>query len=60
MHQHCLRKLLFAFLLVVWLSGEAHAAEGVPLELRKGDRIAILGNGLADRMQHDGWLETYL
>jgi putative heme-binding domain-containing protein len=29
------------------------------LELRQGDRITILGNTLADRMQHDGWLETY-
>src|SRR5438874_2499140 len=30
------------------------------LELRPGDRISIIGNTLADRMQHDGWLETYL
>ena len=29
-------------------------------ELQSGDRIAIIGNGLADRMQHDGWMETYL
>lgn len=25
-----------------------------------GDRVAIIGNGLADRMQHDGWTETLL
>jgi putative heme-binding domain-containing protein len=30
------------------------------LTLRKGDRIAIIGNTLAERMQHDGWLEAYL
>jgi hypothetical protein len=30
------------------------------LEVHKGDHIAIIGNTLADRMQHDGWLETYL
>lgn len=30
------------------------------LELKKGDRISLVGNTLADRMQHDGWLETYL
>ena len=24
----------------------------------KGDTIACIGNGLADRMQHDGWVET--
>ena len=29
-------------------------------ELQPGDRIAIVGNSLADRMQHDGWLETYI
>ncbi|MBK8247670.1 MAG: hypothetical protein IPK85_09770 [Gemmatimonadetes bacterium] len=31
-----------------------------PLELANGDHIVIIGNGLADGMQHDGWLETYL
>ncbi|MGE3808910.1 MAG: GDSL-type esterase/lipase family protein, partial [Gemmataceae bacterium] len=30
------------------------------LELQKGDHICIVGNTLADRMQHDGWLETLL
>ncbi len=25
-----------------------------------GDVVAILGNGLPDRMQHDGWMETLL
>src|SRR5262245_1053626 len=30
------------------------------LELQPGDHICIIGNTLADRMQHDGWLETYL
>lgn len=30
------------------------------LALEKGDRIAIIGNSLAERFQHDGWLETYL
>jgi hypothetical protein len=29
------------------------------LQLRPGDRISLVGNALADRMQHDGWLETY-
>lgn len=31
-----------------------------PFAFRKGDVVAILGNGLADRMQHDGWLESLL
>jgi lysophospholipase L1-like esterase len=30
------------------------------LELNKGDRICFIGNNLADRMQHDGWLETLI
>ncbi len=29
------------------------------IEIRPGDHISIIGNTLADRMQHDGWLETY-
>lgn len=31
-----------------------------PLTLNKGDHICIIGNTLAERMQHDGWLETML
>jgi putative heme-binding domain-containing protein len=31
-----------------------------PLKLEKGDHIVLIGNTLADRMQHDGWLETLL
>ena len=34
------------------------AAEG--LLLKPGDHLAFVGNGLADRLQHDGWLETLL
>ena len=36
------------------------SAQADPLELHKGDHISIIGNTLADRMQHDGWLETML
>jgi glucose/arabinose dehydrogenase/lysophospholipase L1-like esterase len=35
-------------------------AEAENLLLRQGDHIAIVGNGLADRFQHDGWVETLL
>jgi hypothetical protein len=31
-----------------------------PLELKKGDNIAIVGSGLADRQQHHGWLEALI
>lgn len=50
-------------LLTGWLlcsSNSVRANDHAQLNLKAGDRIAILGNGLADRMQHDGWLETYL
>ena len=30
------------------------------LELKPGDHISLIGNTLADRMQHDGWLEAHL
>ncbi|MFZ4768046.1 MAG: DUF7133 domain-containing protein, partial [Roseimicrobium sp.] len=32
----------------------------VPFAFQKGETVAILGNGLPDRMQHDGWMETLL
>src|SRR5271156_5303854 len=38
----------------------ANLAHAGPLELKKGERISIVGNTLAERMQHHGWLETYL
>ncbi|MFM9962322.1 MAG: PVC-type heme-binding CxxCH protein [Planctomycetaceae bacterium] len=34
--------------------------DSLPFAFKKGDVVAILGNGLADRMQHDGWMETVL
>ncbi|MEK6234991.1 MAG: SGNH/GDSL hydrolase family protein, partial [Planctomycetales bacterium] len=30
------------------------------LELNKGDHVSYIGNTLADRMQHHGWLETLI
>ena len=36
------------------------AEQELPLKLQKGDHIVLMGNTLADRMQHDGWLETLL
>ena len=38
----------------------AHGAADDKLELQKGDHVAIIGEGLADRLQHDGWLETLI
>lgn len=49
-------------LLVVCLVGAASTGRAADplLNLEKGDHIAIIGNTLADRMQHDAWLETYI
>jgi len=61
MHAVSFRALRFAFslatLLALWASG---ARAQTPLELKKGDHISIIGNTLADRMQHHGGLETLL
>jgi putative heme-binding domain-containing protein len=49
--------LLFCVRLPLRSADEAAPAR---LDLRPGDRICLIGNTLADRMQHDGWLDTYL
>ncbi|HLU89814.1 MAG TPA: PVC-type heme-binding CxxCH protein, partial [Cyclobacteriaceae bacterium] len=43
----------FAFTILMGCAGDPQ------IELNEGDRIAVIGNSLAERMQHDGWLETY-
>ncbi len=32
----------------------------LPFSFKKGEVVALLGNGLPDRMQQDGWMETLL
>jgi azurin/glucose/arabinose dehydrogenase len=41
------------------LSSSAWSAEAL-LQLKKGDNIAIVGSGLADRQQHHAWLEALI
>ncbi|WP_146537200.1 PVC-type heme-binding CxxCH protein [Rubripirellula reticaptiva] len=45
-------------LLVASAAQTVNAAE--PFEFAENDVVAIFGNGLADRMQHDPWVETVL
>jgi len=52
----CSTVALFALILCS-IAGSAAAA---PLELQKGDHICIIGNTLAERMQHHGWLEAFI
>ncbi len=46
--------------LAAMLASTAAAQADAIVEFEPGDHIAIIGNTLADRMQHDGWLETDL
>ena len=39
--------------------GLGAATTGNALELNKGDHVVLIGNALAERMQHHGWLESY-
>ena len=60
---HIRRAAVFATLLTLagWpLNGWARAADAPRLLPAKGDKIAIIGNTLADRMQHFGYFETLL
>ena len=55
----CMTNWRTAFVLALCLATGACAAPA-KLELKKGDHICIIGNTLAERMQHDGWLETLI
>src|SRR5688500_2091162 len=48
--------IAFAALLTLSL----YAAPPAKVELQKGESVAIVGNALADRMQHDGTLEAFI
>ena len=54
----------FASLVLMWaillFSTDSLAQADVPFEFQQDDVVAIFGNGLADRMQHDPWVETVL
>ena len=52
-----MKKLIGLLVLLVSLCANAFGAQ---LTLNQGDHICYLGNALADRMQHDAWLETLL
>jgi glucose/arabinose dehydrogenase len=43
-----------------WLALTSNSLAEPLLKLEKGDHICIIGNTLAERMQHDGWLETLI
>ena len=53
-----MKKLTGLLILLALLDTRGFGAR--PLTLNKGDHICYLGNALADRLQHDGWLETLI
>jgi glucose/arabinose dehydrogenase/azurin len=53
-------KVFVSSLSAIILSLGMHLPASAQLELKKGDRVAILGNTLADRQQHHGWLEALI
>ena len=51
-------KKICTFSLLLGCFGAASAAE--TLALKPGDHVGVIGNTLADRMQHSGWLESLI
>ncbi|EPR67850.1 PVC-type heme-binding CxxCH protein [Cyclobacterium qasimii] len=49
-----------SFILLVSLIYLGACSSESDYSFSEGDRIAIVGNSLAERFQHDGWMETYL
>jgi putative heme-binding domain-containing protein len=47
-------------LVVAYRSADDPNPNPASFTLNKGDRICVIGNTLADRLQHDGWLDTQL
>ncbi|MCA9267981.1 MAG: c-type cytochrome [Planctomycetales bacterium] len=52
--------LLSVLLALSACSAARPAQSATPFEFKQNDVVAIFGNGLADRMQHDPWVETAL
>lgn len=64
-HRPWMTRRLTTFLVTLTLQMTVFAttdclADEPNLHLDKGDHVAYIGNTLADRMQHHGWLETYI
>ncbi len=57
-----LRSIFASFLVAGCVATSALGADsaGPKLKLEKDEHIAIIGNTLPDRMQHDAWLETLI
>ena len=54
-----LKPLLHLSISAFALLATATAAEPL-IQLKKGDHVAIVGSGLADRQQHQAWFESLI
>ncbi|MFC7339070.1 PVC-type heme-binding CxxCH protein [Haloferula chungangensis] len=45
---------------IAWTLFAGASVVHAQLPLQKSDTICLIGNGLGDRMQHDGWVETVI
>ncbi len=55
------RNLLACMLVFAgWIASGVTASSQEKLNFRKGESVVYIGNTMADRMQHHGWLETYI
>src|SRR6266404_3427456 len=58
-----MKRLFICAVPAVLIFANASAAEvgtTPKLELQPGDHVVVIGNTLADRFQHSGWLETFI
>lgn len=51
---------LRSLVVVVFSIAAAHSQQPAKLEFKAGDRVAVVGGALADRLQHSGWLESLI
>jgi putative heme-binding domain-containing protein len=56
----CITRILLVALVAGGVVVGARGAQASRLDIQEGDHICIIGGGVADSMQHSGWLETLL
>jgi len=56
----CITRILLVALMAGGVVVGARGAQASRLDIQEGDHICIIGGGVADSMQHSGWLETLL
>lgn len=55
-----MRRFAFSIFTLLFSFATLQQVQAQTLDLPQAARIAVIGNNLADRMQHQGWLESYI